>query len=253
MLSALLALFNTLRPRQNGRHFTDDSFKWIFLIQNVWIPTEVSLKFVPKGPINNIPALVQVMAWRLVGAKPLSEPMMVSLLTHICVTRPQWFKGPPVDCPHKGPVMLTFNLFFVIHLNKLLNRQSSYYLNHPGPCRTSLHDFLYSFPFQICRSPVPWSSQWLTCLAPMCWWTPRLRPTYGSSCTSAQMRSMAERAQRYPRSINTLSSHGHHDIANHFQFDCLFNSNKEYIKALHFSSFARGIHCWLVVPMTKAQ
>ena len=29
------------------------------------------------------------MAWRRPGAKPLSEPMMVSLLTHLCVTRPQ--------------------------------------------------------------------------------------------------------------------------------------------------------------------
>ena len=49
-----------------------------------------SLKFVPKGPINNIPALVQIMAWRRSGEKPLFEPMMVNLLTHICVTRPQW-------------------------------------------------------------------------------------------------------------------------------------------------------------------
>ena len=49
-----------------------------------------SLKFVPKGPINNIPALVQIMAWRRPGDKPLSEPMTVSLLTHICVTQPQW-------------------------------------------------------------------------------------------------------------------------------------------------------------------
>ena len=46
-------------------------------------------RFVPKGPINNIPALIQIMAWRRPGDKPLSEPMMVSLLTHICVTRPQ--------------------------------------------------------------------------------------------------------------------------------------------------------------------
>ena len=51
-----------------------------------------SLKFVPKGQINNIPALVQIMAWRRPGDKPLSEPMMVSLTTHICVTRPQWVK-----------------------------------------------------------------------------------------------------------------------------------------------------------------
>ena len=81
---------NTLRPRQNGRHFADDIFKCIFLNENVWIPAKISMKFVPKGPINNIPALVQIMAWRRPGDKPLSEPMMVSLTTHICVTRPQW-------------------------------------------------------------------------------------------------------------------------------------------------------------------
>ena len=44
------------------------------------------------GPVDNIPALVQIMAWRRPGDKPLSEPMMVGLLTHICVTRPQWVK-----------------------------------------------------------------------------------------------------------------------------------------------------------------
>ena len=42
---------------------------------------------------NNIPALVQIMAWRRPGDKPLSETMMVSLLTHICVTRPQCVKS----------------------------------------------------------------------------------------------------------------------------------------------------------------
>ena len=81
---------NTLRPKQNGRHFTDDTFKCIFLNANMWISIKISLKFVPKDPINNIPALVQIMAWRRSGDKPLSEPMMFSLLTHICVTRPQW-------------------------------------------------------------------------------------------------------------------------------------------------------------------
>ena len=80
----------TLRPRQNGRQFPDDIFKCIFLNENTWIYIKISLKFVPKSPINNIPALVQIMAWRRSGDKPLSESMMVSLLTHICVTRPQW-------------------------------------------------------------------------------------------------------------------------------------------------------------------
>ena len=83
---------NTLRLRQNGRHFADDIFKCISLNENVWILLKISLIFVPKGPINNIPTLVQVMAKRHPGDKPLSEPMMVSLSTHICVTRPQWVK-----------------------------------------------------------------------------------------------------------------------------------------------------------------
>ena len=83
-------LINTLRPRQNGRLSADDAFKRIFLHENVTISIKISLKFVPKCPINDIPALVQIMAWRRSGDKPLSEQMMVSWLTHICVTRPQW-------------------------------------------------------------------------------------------------------------------------------------------------------------------
>ena len=81
---------NTLRPRQNGRHFPDDIFTCIFLNENAWILINILLKFVPKGQFNNIPALVQIMAWCRPGDKPLSEPMMVSLRTYICFTRPQW-------------------------------------------------------------------------------------------------------------------------------------------------------------------
>ena len=62
----------------------------IFLNENIWIAIKISLEFVPKGPINNIPVLVWIMAWRRSGGKPLSEQMVVSLLMHICVTRPQW-------------------------------------------------------------------------------------------------------------------------------------------------------------------
>ena len=87
-----------MRPRQNGRHFPDDISKCIFLNENVWILIKISLKFVPKGRISNIPTLVQIiMAWRRPGDKPLSEPMMASLLTHLCVTRPQWVKGLFID------------------------------------------------------------------------------------------------------------------------------------------------------------
>ena len=86
------------RPRQNGHHFPDDLFKCIFFDENLWTSINISLKFVPKGPINNIPALAQIKAWRWPGDKPLSEPVMVSLLTHICVTWPQWVKNSQTLC-----------------------------------------------------------------------------------------------------------------------------------------------------------
>ena len=90
-----MKMFHTLRPRQNGRHFSDDILKCIFMNENIWISISILLKFVPEGPINNILALVQMMAWRRPADKPLSEPMMISLPTRICVTRPQWDKTLP--------------------------------------------------------------------------------------------------------------------------------------------------------------
>ena len=83
---------NTLRPRQDVRHFADDTFKRILFNENVRISIKISLKFVAKSPNNNIPALVLIMAWRRRGDKPLSEPMVIRSSTHICVSRPQWVK-----------------------------------------------------------------------------------------------------------------------------------------------------------------
>ena len=57
-------------------NLADDIFKLIFLNENDRIPIQISLKFVPRDPIDNKPALVQVMAWRRTGDKPLTEPMM---------------------------------------------------------------------------------------------------------------------------------------------------------------------------------
>ena len=137
--------FNTLRPRQNGRYFPDNILKCIFLNENVWIPIEISLKFVPKDPINNIPALVQIMAWRRSGDKPLFEPMMVRLPTHICVTicvtRPQWVK-PDLHQQQSTAIQgLTLSIWFTC------------------PSRTWFWKFtcpakIFTCPANICTSPV---------------------------------------------------------------------------------------------------
>ena len=67
----------TLWLKQNARHFPDDIFICIFVNENVKISIKISLNFVPKGPINDTPALVQIMACCLFGAKPLSEKMLI--------------------------------------------------------------------------------------------------------------------------------------------------------------------------------
>ena len=58
----------------------DDIFKCIFVNENHRILVEISLKFVPRGPIDNNPALIKRMAWRQIGSKPLSEPMLTRFI-----------------------------------------------------------------------------------------------------------------------------------------------------------------------------
>ena len=57
----------------------DDIYKYVFLNENDRIPVQISLKFVPRSPIDKKPALVQVMAWRRTGDKPLPEPMLAQI------------------------------------------------------------------------------------------------------------------------------------------------------------------------------
>ena len=75
LLQATICHLRTLTPRQNGHRFSDDIFNRSFN-ENCCILIKISLKYVIKGPIDNIAALVQIMAWRRTGDKPLSEVMM---------------------------------------------------------------------------------------------------------------------------------------------------------------------------------
>ena len=77
------SIVNTLRPRQNGRDFSDDIFKCIFLNENVWILIKISLNFVPRGQLTIFQLRFILIALCRPSDKPLSEPMMINLLTHI--------------------------------------------------------------------------------------------------------------------------------------------------------------------------
>ena len=72
-------IVNSSLPGQNVLHFADNNFKCIFFNGNISILIKNSLKTVPKRSVNNIPSLVQIMAWRRPGDKPLSELMFAQL------------------------------------------------------------------------------------------------------------------------------------------------------------------------------
>ena len=119
ILSCICDNLNTLTPGQDGCHFPDDIFKCIFLNKNVLISIKISLTFVPKGPINNIPALVQIMAWRRPGDKPLFVPMLVNLVTHICVTRPQCIKAGNLRM--LGNALISINLALLSCISEIFS------------------------------------------------------------------------------------------------------------------------------------
>ena len=77
----------------------DDIFKCIFMNEKFCSFIRISLKFVPKGPINNIPAFVQIMALHLPGNKPLSEPMMTQCIDSYMRHWGRWVKGTCVEIP----------------------------------------------------------------------------------------------------------------------------------------------------------
>ena len=144
---------DTLRPRQNGRHFSDNIFKCIFLNENVRISIKISLKFVPKALINNIPALVQIMAWRRQGDKPLSEPMMVRLPTHICVTRPQWVNSQKTShiLPWQASYVISVMRIWEMGLNILCQTKPGSLTSNSDQMRlryskNSLYKFISRFP-----------------------------------------------------------------------------------------------------------
>ena len=135
---------------------------FIFLNENLWISIEIPLQFVPTGPINTIPALVQIIAWHRSSEKPLYEAMMVSLLTHICVTQPQSVCVMTLPCPKYDNLakpwisnVIKYHSTDVIYLSAHIIR---YYLSKRGPCcQVPTTNLIGSQLIQStrCQQPVP--------------------------------------------------------------------------------------------------
>ena len=96
LVVCFLALVGIGLPGQNGRHFADDIFRCIFVNEKFCVFVKISLKFVPKGLIDNNPALVLIMASCRKGYKPLSEPMLTWFTdAYLCGIRGRRVKVTP--------------------------------------------------------------------------------------------------------------------------------------------------------------
>ena len=150
---------NTLRPRQNGGHFPDDIFKWIFLMEMYEFRVEQHWSLLLG---DNFSTLVQIMAWHRSGDIPMSEPMMDTLLTHVCVTRPQWLNILSVKCIYAVLINLHIHCFCFVLLGPLLTLQWRH--NEPDSISNhQLHDSLLNrlFKAQIkenIKAPRHWPS-----------------------------------------------------------------------------------------------
>ena len=74
----------------NGRNFSEDIFKYVYLNENCCFFIVILLKFVPHFQVNNIPALFQIIAWCRSGDNHCLIQCRPSLLMHICVCRSEW-------------------------------------------------------------------------------------------------------------------------------------------------------------------
>ena len=72
-------------PGQNGRYFANGILRSICVKEKFYILIKISLKFVPKGPVYNNPALAQIMAWHQISDKPLCKLMLTRFMTLIYV------------------------------------------------------------------------------------------------------------------------------------------------------------------------
>ena len=109
----------------------------------------------PRVQLTIFQALVQIMAWHRPGDKPLSEPMMVSLLTHICVTRPQcvnyslwchrWWQGCRTGDVLFSVMIILNMLFLYVYFVSGCNKEFIYLILRWFPNWMVLIDNICSF------------------------------------------------------------------------------------------------------------
>ena len=117
-LAGSLGIFtvNTMRLRQNGHHFADESFKCIFFNEDLRISIKILLKFVPDGSINKKPPSIQIMAYFTdpcvplhIYASPGPDELSDFHLNCDAVSIDWWVQGTPLGESIEGGCIMSLN------------------------------------------------------------------------------------------------------------------------------------------------
>ena len=127
--------------------FRKDIFKCLLLTEKVWFPIKSSLKFVPKGPINNIPALVQIMAWQCPNPPPTTPttpppiPPPTHATTHpLSVQKRHALKCPQLPATYLMNIHWTTCITTAHWLMKCSQLPATYLMNiHWTTCTNAAH------------------------------------------------------------------------------------------------------------------
>ena len=124
---------NTLRPWQNGRHFADDIFKCIFFNENSWISNKMSMNYVCWSLIDNMAALVQIMAWRRRGDKPnLNQWLLIYWRIHASLGLNELNTRKNIANAHwwRGYICMIYIYIYIYWINSSISLAVSYYLQY---------------------------------------------------------------------------------------------------------------------------
>ena len=161
---------------QNGRHFTDDIFRCIFVNKKFCILIKFSLKCVPKGQINSIAALVQIMAWCRIGDKPLSKPKNYA--------DKYWVYNVSYYYYHYYSIIIVIVFIIVIVVSFTKKNWKKYFQVFSFSLFASIHKTSLGIlivllrPFNVASNGVEWLNSAFACDDPNRWILFIWRPSY---------------------------------------------------------------------------
>ena len=185
-----MSWINTFGWRKSWHQSADEILKCFFINEKYHIFIQISLRFIPKGPINNMPSMVQIMPWRHSDDNQLSDDSVVYWYIYIWNTQPWRIHTLWTDDAHYNGVIMSVMAFQIVGVSIVYSIIYSGADQRKHQSSTSLA-FVQGIHWWPLNSPHKWPVTWkmfpfddviihmsvseqcglMTCMAPNHWFT----------------------------------------------------------------------------------